>query len=66
MEIMTTKEVAALLKMSKSQVYELVKTKTRAGEVRDLPLPVLKINCSIRFLRSDIEAWIEKLRINGR
>jgi excisionase family DNA binding protein len=60
-EILTVDEVAALLRMSKSQVYELSKARTRSGDVRDNPLPVLRIGSSVRFRRADIEAWIDRL-----
>lgn len=61
MEILTVDEVAALLRMSKSQVYELAKTRTRSGDIRTNPLPVLRIGSSVRFRRADIEAWIDRL-----
>lgn len=61
MEILTVNEVASLLRMSKSQVYELARERTRAGDVRDNPLPVLRIGSSVRFRKSDIESWIDKL-----
>ena len=58
-EIMTVDDVASLLKMSRRQVYELTRTR---GQVRqDHPIPPLRINGNLRFRRSDIEAWLEKL-----
>lgn len=61
MEIMTAAEVAALLKISKCQVYELAKARTRSGDVRSNPIPNLRIGSSVRFRKSDVEAWIDKL-----
>lgn len=61
MEIMTASEVAALLKLSKSKVYELANERTRSGDLREHPLPALRFGASVRFRRSDVEAWIEKL-----
>lgn len=61
MEILTVTEVAAMLKFSKSQVYELAKARTRTCEVRENPLPVVRIGSSVRFRKSDVEAWVEKL-----
>ena len=61
MEILTVAELAALLKMSKGQVYEMTKARTRTGAMKDHPLPVLQINGNVRFVRSDVEAWLEKL-----
>lgn len=66
MEILTVAQVAAWLKVSKSQVYELAKPRTASGDVREHPLPVLRLGGSIRFRRSAVEAWIEKLVVPGR
>ncbi len=64
MEIMTIDEVAAMLRMSKRSVYEMTSGRGRARMKH--PLPVLRINSSVRFLRKDVEAWIEKLAANGK
>ena len=61
-EILTAVEVAALLKVSKYQVYELAKDRTKSGDVREHPLPALRIGGSVRFLLSDVEEWLEKMR----
>lgn len=61
MEILTVAEVAAMLKMSKGQIYEMTRARTRSGAMRDNPLPVLRINGNVRFRKRDIEAWISKL-----
>jgi excisionase family DNA binding protein len=66
MDILTVDELAAMLKMSKSQIYEMTKTRSRTGSMREHPLPVLRINSNLRFRKSDVEAWIEKLVANGR
>ena len=60
-EILKPAEVAALLRVSTRQVYELCKDRTHSGEVRENPLPVVKFGSSVRFIRADVEAWIEKL-----
>lgn len=60
-EILTVDELAALLKMSKSQVYEMTRERTRTGAMRQNPLPVLKIHSNIRFRKRDIEAWLDRL-----
>ena len=60
-EILTVIEVAALLKISKSQVYELANQETRTGELRKHPLPVLRIGTSVRFLKADVDSWLVKL-----
>jgi excisionase family DNA binding protein len=66
LEILTVDEVSTLLKISKSKVYELTNERTRSGEIRTNPLPVVRIGSSVRFRRSDVEAWIEKLASNGK
>jgi excisionase family DNA binding protein len=60
-EILTVQEVAALLKMSKRQVYTMCETRTRQGSMKDHPLPVLKINGNLRFRKSDVDSWLAKL-----
>jgi len=66
MEILTVAELAAMLKMSKRQIYEMTNRRARIGSMKDHPLPVLKINGNLRFRKSDVEAWIEKLVVRGR
>ena len=65
-EILTVAELATMLKMSKGQIYEMTSTRTRTGSMRENPIPVLRINSNIRFRKSDIEDWIEKLAANGK
>jgi excisionase family DNA binding protein len=64
MEILTIDEVAVMLRMTKRSVYELTSERGRARMKH--PLPVLRINSTIRFVKRDIEAWIEKLAACGR
>ena len=59
-EIMTIDEVAAMLRVSKRAVYAM--TSQRGRSQMKHPLPVLRINSSVRFIKSDIEEWVEKLR----
>jgi excisionase family DNA binding protein len=61
MEILTVTELAALLKMSKAQVYELTKERTRSGVMRNNPIPFLKINGNVRFRKVDIDGWLGNL-----
>ena len=61
LEILTVEEVAKLLKVSKWHVYELTQPRTKAGDIRENPLPCVRFGKSVRFRRSDIESWIEKL-----
>jgi len=57
-EILTIDELAAILKMTRSQVYTMTRKRARAR--MEHPLPVLRINGNIRFRRTDIEEWLEK------
>lgn len=65
MEILTVAEVAALLKISKRHVYELTQERTKSGDLRENPIPCLRLGASVRFRKSDVEAWIEKLAARG-
>ncbi|HEY6766535.1 MAG TPA: helix-turn-helix domain-containing protein [Candidatus Sulfotelmatobacter sp.] len=61
MDILTITELAALLKMSKGQIYEMTKERTRTGSMKNNPLPVLKINGNLRFRRQDVDEWAARL-----
>jgi excisionase family DNA binding protein len=54
MEILTAKDVAALLKISKRQVYELAKE-------TENPIPSVRIRTSVRFRKTDVEKWFDLL-----
>jgi predicted DNA-binding transcriptional regulator AlpA len=56
-EILTIEELAALLKMTRGQVYTLTRSRSRVR--MDHPIPILKINGNVRFRRRDIEGWLE-------
>jgi excisionase family DNA binding protein len=60
-EILTIDELAAMLKMSKGQIYEMTKARTRTGSMKSNPLPVLKINGNVRFRKTDVDSWLAKL-----
>jgi predicted DNA-binding transcriptional regulator AlpA len=57
-EILTVEDLAAFLKCSKRSVYEL--TRRRGQTCHEIPLPILRLPCGMRFLRSDVEAWIRR------
>jgi predicted DNA-binding transcriptional regulator AlpA len=61
MKILTVDELAALLKMSKKQIDTMCETRTRTGVMKDHPLPVLKINGNLRFLRKEVDSWLARL-----
>lgn len=50
-EVLTIKDVAALLRVGTKTVYSMAKT----GEI-----PAFKVRGQWRFSRKDIEAWIEQ------
>jgi excisionase family DNA binding protein len=54
-EILTVDEVAALLKVPPSSIYEW--TRFRGGS-RGTPLPHRKVGKYLRFLRSEVESWL--------
>jgi excisionase family DNA binding protein len=60
-EFLNANELAAILKISKWQVYELAKEHTRTGEVRRNPIPSLRIGGLVRFKVSEVESWMAKL-----
>jgi len=66
MEILTVGEVATMLRLSKSQVYELTNPRTRSGDVREHLLPVLRIGTAVRFIRKDVEEWVEGIAARSR
>jgi excisionase family DNA binding protein len=54
-EVLTVAEAAALLKVPLSSIYEWTRYR---GSHRGTPLPHRKIGKYLRFLRSEIDAWI--------
>ena len=58
-EILTVDDLAALLKMKRSQIYAM--TPHRAKARQPLPLPLLRINGNLRFRRTDIAKWLDQL-----
>jgi DNA-binding transcriptional regulator GbsR (MarR family) len=61
-EILTIDELAAILKMSKRQIYTMCETRTRNGSMKENPLPVLRINGNLRFSRASIQEWLSKIQ----
>jgi excisionase family DNA binding protein len=55
-ELMTVSEVAALLKVPVSWVYE--HTRRRGNEC----IPHVKLGKYLRFSAADVKAWLEQLR----
>lgn len=63
-EILTVEDLAAFLKCSRRSVYEL--TRRRGQNCTENPLPILRLPCGMRFLRSDVEQWIRRCADAGR
>jgi predicted DNA-binding transcriptional regulator AlpA len=61
-ELLTVTEVAKLLRLSESQIYELTRPRTRSGDVREHPLPVLRIGSALRFSTEDIDQYLQGCR----
>jgi predicted DNA-binding transcriptional regulator AlpA len=66
MELLKVNDLVAMTKVSKRHVYELMNERTRSGDLREHPLPFLKLGHSVRFRKSDVEAWIEQLAARGK
>lgn len=53
-EVLTVAETAALLKVPASSIYEW----TRYRSTQRTPIPHRKVGKYLRFLRSEVEAWL--------
>jgi len=58
-EILTVRELAALLKMSVRQIYSMTETRTRVKQKH--PLPILRVNGNLRFSKTAVTEWLQKL-----
>lgn len=54
-DILTPKELSKRLKVTKSWIYESTR---KRGRVTGTPLPVLKVGRYLRFVWSDVSAWL--------
>lgn len=59
-EVMTVRELAKFLKMSRRQIYSMTETRTRTGSMSSNPLPCARVNGNLRFRRVDIDQWLER------
>jgi excisionase family DNA binding protein len=57
--ILTIDEVASLLRVSRRSVYEMTSERGRKRMTHN-PLPVLRINSTLRFVREDVLSWINR------
>ena len=49
------------MKISKGHVYELCKQRTKSGEVREHPIPCIRLGTSVRFSKAAVEEWVQRL-----
>ena len=59
MTILTVQEAAEFLRMTPSQIYSMCKKRGRERMAK--PLPVLRVNSNIRFVKESLEAWLKEL-----
>jgi predicted DNA-binding transcriptional regulator AlpA len=59
-EILTIPDLCSWLKLEPSAVYSMTRARHRA-RYGDRALPYFKINGAIRFRKSDIESWLNRL-----
>lgn len=55
-ELLTTRELMDYLQISRTKVWELVRDKTN-------PIPAFKLGGDYRYRRSEVDAWMETLRV---
>jgi predicted DNA-binding transcriptional regulator AlpA len=60
LDLLTVEQVAELLQCKTSSIYNL--TRARAAARYAHPLPVIRTPLGLRFLKSDIMAWLMKHR----
>lgn len=59
MEILTVAEVAKMLRVSIWHVYELTQPRLKSGDIRESPLPCIRLGKAVRFNKHDVEEWIK-------
>jgi excisionase family DNA binding protein len=60
-EVLTVSEVAGLLKVPQSSIYEWTRYR---GSNRNAPLPHRKIGKYLRFLRVEVDEWLRTLPVS--
>ncbi|MGB6476384.1 MAG: helix-turn-helix domain-containing protein [Candidatus Sulfotelmatobacter sp.] len=59
MDILTLDDVAAILKLKRSAVYEMTRVRSQARQ--EHPIPFIRVAGHLRFRRQDIENWLTEL-----
>ena len=63
-EILSMEEAAARLKLTRSQLYEMTRRRSRARAA--IPIPVIVIGKVRRFRASALQQWLEQLEDANR
>jgi predicted DNA-binding transcriptional regulator AlpA len=58
-EILNAQQVADLMQMSKRQIYNLCRERVRSQQ--QFPIPLIRLNGNVRFIRSQVEDYLVKL-----
>jgi predicted DNA-binding transcriptional regulator AlpA len=58
-EILNAQQVADMMLMSRRQIFELCRDRVRSQQ--QFPIPCIRVNSNLRFVRSEVELWITKL-----
>lgn len=61
MEILTVAEVAKMLRVSIWHVYELTQPRMKSGDIRESPLPCIRLGKAVRFNKQAVENWVTTL-----
>ncbi len=64
MTILTIDEAAEFLRMTRSQLYTLTRSRS-VSRMGDHAIPVLRINSNIRFCKESLIQWLTKLEQAG-
>jgi len=59
-ELLTIADLCEWLKLTEFQVRSMLRKRGQA-RMRH-PLPSIRLNSNVRFVRADIEAWLSKIR----
>ena len=59
-EILTIEDLCQWLKLTEFQVRAMLRKKGQSRMKN--PLPSIRLNSNVRFIRADIEAWLSKIR----
>jgi len=61
--LLSLTEAAALLSLTKQQLYELTRSRSRRRQA--IPLPYVRLGKRLCFRRESLERWIAQLEASG-